>query len=180
LTSCQLVNVSPDSEGDNCYSPNLAAGFTVGTSYTTTTTGDASSTGDDGSNGDNAGTSTATTSTTGPAGISEISTQFEVPSGEIDDVTQTSLTLDGLTNGIKYVVVVTSVDGSGNFGPASTPVCNMPSPVSDFYSTFRQANGGAPSGSCALEGAGIPVHAPAFAVAFVGALAAWLRRRRMR
>jgi hypothetical protein len=109
-------------------------------------------------------------------GISEIPPQFNA--GEIDSITTTQITLTGLTNGVSYVIVVTSIDGSGNVGPASTPQCQMPAPVTDFYKTYREASGSTPSGSCTLERTGIPAQAPASGVAFVGALAAWLRRRR--
>jgi hypothetical protein len=112
------------------------------------------------------------------AGISEIAPQFAVPGGEFDDITQLSATIDGLTNGLNYVVVVTSIDGSGNVGPASTPMCQSPAPVNDFYKTYREADGSTPSGSCTLEGAGIPAQAPVTVMAFAGAFAAWLRRRR--
>jgi hypothetical protein len=181
LSGCHKANVSPDSGAGNCYSANLAPGFTVGTSYTTSTDEDAATDDEAGTDEDAATedeTTTSTTSTTGLAGIAEIAPQFQVPNGLISDITQTSLTLDGLTNGINYVVVVSSIDVSQNVGPASIPACASPAPVADFYKTYRQASGGAPSGSCTLEGAGIPVHAPASAVAFVGAMAAWLRRRR--
>ncbi len=180
LSGCTTRNVSPDSGAGSCYSANLAPGFTVGTSYTTTdedaATDDEAGTDEDAATEDE--TATSTTSTTGLAGISQIAPQFGVPGGMISDPTQQSLTIDGLTNGLIYRVVVSSVDLSQNVGPASLPACATPAPVADFYQTYRQASGGAPSGSCTLEGAGIPVHAPASAVAFVGAVAAWLRRRR--
>jgi hypothetical protein len=177
---CSLINVSIDSGAGNCYSPNLSAGFGVsGTSASTTaSTGDDGSTSDDGSVGSTVATTVSSTTATasGLPGISEIPPQFNA--GEIDSITTTQIALGGLTDGVNYVIVVTSIDGSGNVGPASLPACGMPAPVTDFYKTYRQANGSTPSGSCTLQRTGIPAQAPAFGVAFVGALAAWFRRRR--
>jgi hypothetical protein len=178
---CTLINVSVDSGSGNCFSPNLSGGFGVaGTSSSTSTSTDDSGSTDDASGASGTTVVTTVSSTTATAsglpGISEIPPQFNA--GEIDSITTTQVTLDGLTNGINYVVVVTTIDGSGNVGPASIPACGMPAPVTDFYKTYREASGSTPSGSCTLEGTGIPAQAPAFGVAFVGALVAWLRRRR--
>ena len=136
-SGCTLGRVPIDAGASNCYSPNLSAGFGVsGTSDSTIT-----STGDDGSTDDASSTastvvttvSSTTASASGLPGISEIPPQFNA--GEIDSITTTQVTLGGLTNGVIYDIVVTSIDGSGNVGPASLPACGIPAAVTDFYKT---------------------------------------------
>jgi len=87
------------------------------------------------------------------------------------------MTLSGLINFQSYAVVVTSLDGSGNVGPASPPQCAAPQPVSDFWSRYKENGGGA--GGCALEGRGGASSAPVLA-GVVALAAALLRRRRRR
>jgi hypothetical protein len=87
-------------------------------------------------------------------------------------------TVSGLTNGVTYNVVVSAVDGSGNVGPQSSPEqCNYPSPVDDFYKTYRMDGGGAGGGFCNLDAVGAPQGASIFSMGF-GALAFGLARRR--
>jgi hypothetical protein len=172
-SGCKIINVGINAGSDNCYSSELAAGFTVGTASSSVVDTDGSAD-DASSSADDSGT--AVTSGSGLPGISEIAPAFKA--GEIDQNTATTLTLTGLTNGLIYHVVVTSIDGFGNVGPASTQTCGSPAPVNDFYKTYREADGSPPSGSCTLEGAGIPAQAPVTVMAFAGAFAAWLRRRR--
>jgi MYXO-CTERM domain-containing protein len=110
-------------------------------------------------------------------GISEIPPQYKA--GEIDSVTATSLTLTGLTNGKNYHVVVTSIDGSGNVGPASPPQCAIPEPTSGFWKTYKSDNGSATG--CALEtGDGSSRDLPIFALGLGAVAAAFVRRRRSR
>jgi len=106
-------------------------------------------------------------------GISEIPPAYKA--GEIDSVTATSLTLTGLTNGLNYHVIVTSIDGSGNVGPASTVVCAKPAPVDDFWKTYKQDGGAA--GGCALEAGPNAQAGSVFAFGVFAAAAALLRRR---
>jgi hypothetical protein len=178
-SGCHSVNVNPP--GGACSSLNLVGSSTVvdGSSAPIATP-----TGDDGSTGDDATTpltfpSTSTSNDEGGVtlsggGISQIGNTFKA--GEIDDRSATQLTLTGLTNGAPYVVVVATLDGSGNVGPPSTPQCATPSAVSDFFARYR-GSGGQSGGSCALE-AGVPLEAPVFGIAIAAAAAALLRRRR--
>ena len=88
-----------------------------------------------------------------------------------------SFTVTGLTNGNYYAVAVSAVDAFGNVGPPSTPqACDYPAPVNDFWTVYRQDNGGA-GGFCALEAVGAPVGSTA-AFASLGAVAVALVRRR--
>jgi hypothetical protein len=128
-------------------------------------TGDGAITGDDGGGG----------MALAGGGISEIPPQYKA--GEIDDRTATQMTLTGLTNGVTYTIVVTSIDGSGNVGPPSTPQCAQPEPVNDFWATYKQ-NGGGASG-CALEGTGGATQLPVFGGALLS-LAALVRRKARR
>lgn len=178
--NCGGINVGG---GGTCYSANLTGHvYAVGTTSTTTTTTDAS-TADvttpavDASSSSSSGSSSGGSSeggvTLSGGGIASINGIYKA--GEIDDFTATQLTLTGLTNGLTYKVVVTSIDGSGNVGTPSTPTsCAKPSPTNDYWKTYKQ-DGGAASG-CALGGG---PGAPVFAVG-VGIVAAMLRRRRRR
>ncbi len=107
-------------------------------------------------------------------GIAEIPLQYKA--GEIDSITATSLTLTGLTNGLTYHVVVTSIDGSGNVGPVSTPQCGKPGPVNDFWQSYKDDGGGA--SGCALESGGNAQTGSVFGLGMFAAAAALLRRRR--
>ncbi|HEX8796121.1 MAG TPA: hypothetical protein VF765_34460, partial [Polyangiaceae bacterium] len=110
-------------------------------------------------------------------GISSINPKYEV--GEIDDFTATQLTLTGLTNGDSYTVVVTSIDGSGNVGPVSTPpACGKPQPTNDYWKTYKKDNGGALG--CALEYGSGSGDVPMFALGVAAAAAAFIRRRTRR
>jgi len=113
----------------------------------------------------------------GGVGIAEIAPQYKA--GEVDDRTATNLTLTGLTNGHNYVVVVTSIDGSGNVGPVSTPQCGQPEPTSDFWKTYKHDQGSATG--CALEaGDGSSSDLPLFALGLAATAAAFVRRRKTR
>jgi hypothetical protein len=93
--------------------------------------------------------------------------------------TNATHTITGLTNGVRYHVVVASVDNFGNVGPPSSPpVCATPMPVNDFWKIYRTDGGQAGGGFCALEAVGAPASS---SVAFAGAgalVALGLRRRR--
>ena|GEM_PF-1015895 len=168
---CHYVNVA---SGAACSSSVLSSTFVVGGGGTVTADGSVAPA--------PAPTPVATTGEGGEleggvtlsgGGISAIPPQYK--GGEVDDRTATQLTLTGLTNGVNYVVAVTSVDGSGNVGPVSTPQCAQPQPVDDFWKTYKQEGGGA--SGCALEGAGPVAQMPVFGAA-VAAILALLRRRR--
>ena len=172
MMSCTNLNVGG---GGLCVSTNLTGHiFTIGSSTTTTTT-DASTdvivpvTGDD--------SSTSSTGAEGGVtlaggGIAEIDPKYKA--GEIDDITGTQLTLTGLTNGLNYVVVVTSIDGSGNVGPISEPPsCKQPEPTGDYWKTYKKDGGNATG--CALGGG---AGAQVFGVGIALAAAALARRRR--
>jgi hypothetical protein len=181
-------SAAPDASTKNCTKENSGGGgacasfnltgrvTTVGGGSTTTTTGDAATdvfvpvvTGDETtSTGAEGGV------TLSGGGISQIDPKFKA--GEIDDITATQLTLTGLTNGLNYVVVVTTIDGSGNVGPISEPPnCKQPEPTDDYWKTYKKDGGGATG--CALGGG---PEAPVFAVGIIAAAAGLARRRRRR
>lgn len=156
-------------EGGACYSAAFDNQFIVngGSSSTPVTTTDDSGTivGAEGG------------AALGGGGISLINPKYEV--GEIDDFTATQLTVTGLTNGDSYTLVVTSIDGSGNVGPVSTPACGKPEPTNDYWKTYKKDNGGATG--CALEsGSGSNSDTPAFALGLAATAAAFIRRRTRR
>lgn len=168
-TNCSGITVGV--EGGTCYSSALESHvFTLnggGSSTPITTTDDSGAT-----VGGEGGVSLA------GGGISSINPKYEV--GEIDDFTATQLTLTGLTNGDSYTVVVTSIDGSGNVGPVSTPAaCGKPEPTNDYWKTYKKDNGGALG--CALEyGSDSGGDVPLFALGVAAVAAAFIRRRTRR
>jgi hypothetical protein len=172
MTKCIPTNMGG---GGLCASFALTSGgFTIGSGTTTTTTGDASSdafvpvsTGDDSS----VSTGAEGGVTLAGGGIASIDPHYKA--AEIDDKTATQITLTGLTNGLNYVVVVSSIDGSGNVGPVSTTTCLQPEPTDDYWKTYKK-DGGTASG-CALGGG---TGAPVFAMGIAAAAAALARRRR--
>lgn len=137
--------------------------------------------------------------TSGIGGISSIPCQYAVdvgcPSGspiytENQQITVASETgaqfqISNLVNGVTYAVAVSAVDSSGNPGPATSPMCNYPAPVNDFYEVYRDAGGAAGGGFCALQGGtkldastGSPIGSwIPLATAGVAVLAAGRRRR---
>jgi MYXO-CTERM domain-containing protein len=104
-------------------------------------------------------------------GIASIDPHYKAT--EIDDKTATQITLTGLTNGLNYVVVVSSIDGSGNVGPVSTTTCLQPEPTDDYWKTYKKNNG--TTSGCTLDGG---TGAPVFAMGIAAAAAALARRRR--
>ncbi len=168
--TCNPSGITVGVEGGACYSSALESHvFTLngGTSTPVTSTDDSGTS--SGSVGAEGGMSLA------GGGISSINPKYEV--GEIDDFTATQLTLTGLTNGDNYTVVVTSIDGSGNVGPVSTPACGTPQPTNDYWKTYKKDNGGALG--CALE-SGTSNDVPLFALGLAATAAAFIRRRTRR
>jgi hypothetical protein len=179
--NCNPVNMGGSGDGgaSSCADLVLTAHqFVVNGAPTTETTADgavveleASATPVVGDEGEDGGV------TLSGGGISEIPPQYKA--GEIDSVTATSLTLTGLTNGKLYHVAVTSIDGSGNVGPASALQCAIPAPTSDFWKTYKTDQGSATG--CAFEsGDGTSSDVPLFALGVGAIAAAYVRRRRTR
>jgi len=178
MVNCNPVNMGGSGDGGASACDDLILTghqFIVGGAPTTETTADGSvieveaSTPIVGGEGEEGGV------TLSGGGISQIPLQYKA--GEIDSVTATSLTLTGLTNGKLYHVVVTSIDGSGNVGPVSTPQCAIPEPTSDFWKTYKSDNGSATG--CALEsGDGSSSDLPLVALGIAVTGAAFMRRRR--
>lgn len=165
--TCNPSGITVGVEGGACYSSALESHvFTVngGGSTPITSTDDS---------GLSVGAEGGVTLSGG--GISSINPKYEV--GEIDDFTATQLTLTGLTNGDSYTVVVTSIDGSGNVGPVSTPACGTPQPTNDYWKTYKKDNGGALG--CALESES-DGNVSLFALGLAATAAAFIRRRTRR
>jgi hypothetical protein len=68
--------------------------------------------------------------------------------------TNTSATIDHLTNNVAYDVTVRAFDQAGNIGPASSAVSATPLPVDDFWDTYQKA-GGRETGGCGTGAAGL-------------------------
>jgi hypothetical protein len=169
-----MVNCNPINTGGGgaCNSYYLTAGSWVVSGSGTTQPFEAST--DD--SGTSSGGGDAGEALSG-GGIASIDPKYK--GYELDDRIPSPITLTGLTNGHNYVVVVTTIDGSGNVGPVSTPQCGQPEPTSDFWKTYKSDNGSA--AGCALEaGDGSSSDLPLFALGIGATAAAFLRRRRTR
>lgn len=139
---------------------------------------------------------------TGIGGIATIPCQYAVNVGctsgspvytesnniTVTGETNTTFNISNLVDGVTYAVAVSAVDNSGNPGPPSTPQCNYPAPVNDFFDLYRDAGGLAGGGFCALQGGtkldastGSPVSSwVAVGATGIALLAAGRRRRRGR
>jgi len=108
-------------------------------------------------------------------GISEYS--LALLAGMVDDPTATSLTETSVSGGESVATVVTSVDGSGNFGPPSSSACAS-------ITGAASVDGGAPApaetatAKCGCSEAGAT--APASGALALGAVALMFARRRRR
>jgi hypothetical protein len=91
----------------------------------------------------------------------------------------THFNITGLTNGALYNVAVAAVDNSGNVGPPSPLVCQLPLPVDDFFKVYREAGGGAGGNFCSLDVIGGPA-ASSFSAGVLGVTALAFGRRRRR
>jgi hypothetical protein len=150
-----------------CASPNLSGGYSIDGGVVEDAAGLVSASG---------GLSTIPCSYVLGVGSGCYSGGGETVTGE----STTGYTITGLTNGRTYDVVVASVDGYGNVGPASSCVHDFPAPVNDFLDMYANDGGKAGGGFCALLAVGL---APGSPTAFGGVVAvaiALSRRRRKR
>jgi hypothetical protein len=92
--------------------------------------------------------------------------------------TTTSLTCPGLVNGTTYTVAVAGIDSFGNTGPLSTPDCQMPMAVTDFWNEYRDDGGQAGGGFCNVRDLRSPATAAPVIVFGVWAALATVRRRK--
>jgi uncharacterized protein (TIGR03382 family) len=110
---------------------------------------------------------------TGPGVDPTVSTSTSKASGAVAGTGSGSVRIDGLTNGVIYAVYVTAYSTADN---ASDPVfagTASPTPVNDFWETYRAA-GGREQGGCA-SGAGA---AGTLALLAAASLVALFRRRK--
>jgi hypothetical protein len=138
------------------------------------------------------GSDSAVSSSQGGGGISTILCQYlssascsagapaytNNGSPSVTGIAISSQMITNLTNGATYNVAVAAVDASGNVGPQSSVVCDMPAPVNDFYKIYRMDGGRAGGGFCALEAVGAPGGAPIVSLGIGGAALALARRRK--
>lgn len=89
-----------------------------------------------------------------------------------DSVNGNEVTIDRLTDGQRYSVIVKAYSIGGNPSVASTPVFGTPTPVDDFWDVYTNTPGAEEQGGCGVGGAG-PV-----ALLGVAGLLAVLRRRK--
>jgi hypothetical protein len=92
----------------------------------------------------------------------------------------THLNITNLVDGANYNVVVAAVDNSGNVGPASPLVCQIPQPVNDFFKVYRMDGGGAGGNFCSLDVVGGPAASSFASAGSLGLAALALGRRRRR
>jgi hypothetical protein len=171
---CFYVNVGPTStpgsvsNAGTCTSANLSGGFSVDSGVVENEAGIVSAGG---------GISTISCAYVIGVGSNCYSAGGETVTGE----STTQYTIEGLTNGTTYDVVVAAVDGSGNVGPPSSCVHDFPAPVNDFFATYRNDGGRAGGSFCALDAVGLRVgSAGLFGGLGAGILAVLRRRRRVR
>jgi hypothetical protein len=134
---------------------------------------------------DSDGATDAGTIVSGPGGISDVpdANLLGAQNGggaTIADKSAGQYTITGLTNGVKYHVVVAAVDAFGNVGPSSNEVCDLPAPTQDFWQTYKNDGGGAGGGFCALEAPGARVPSSLAGAGLVVTAVALFRRRRRR
>jgi hypothetical protein len=100
--------------------------------------------------------------------------------GSIGSAASTSANATGLKNGTYYTVAIAGIDNYGNTGPLSTPACNTPQEVIDFWQTYRDDGGQAGGGFCSVRDLGSPATAAPVIVFGAWAILTVLRRRRER
>ncbi|HEX7666833.1 MAG TPA: hypothetical protein VF407_20030, partial [Polyangiaceae bacterium] len=163
---CSYENQSTGTSGSaGCYSSEIVPGG--GTTTTTTTGDDESGTGTD---------TVATGITPPPANIGDYLCGKD--GSNVGSPTSSQTTLTGLKNGTHYVVGVAAYDVVGNIGPMSEIGCDSPTPVTDFWDTYKAAGGGAGGGFCSVDKNGEPAGLSAFALVGVASAISIVRRRR--
>jgi MYXO-CTERM domain-containing protein len=103
------------------------------------------------------------------------------PFVDVAGATAVSATIDGLTDGIEYIVAVAATDAYGNVGELSSydgtfGTCQYPQPVSDFWTSYGGSGGQAGGSFC--SGAGSPADAGETALLLGAALIFVVRRRK--
>jgi len=86
-------------------------------------------------------------------------------------------TINGLTNGTSYAVAVAAQDAFLNPGTISSPSCQTPIQLNDFFETYRN-DGGLAGGGCSLDMLGAPAGGATVAVVAFSSMLALARRRR--
>jgi hypothetical protein len=127
-----------------------------------------------------AGVDASAVTTTSETGTAPSPQQLAHLYTTLQNNTATQYTLTGLKDGYTYTVAVAAVDNLEDNGPLSPPTCATPSPISDFWTIYRDSGGLAGGGYCALDGVGAPTGAGIFGVAMATALFGWVRRRRQK
>jgi hypothetical protein len=94
--------------------------------------------------------------------------------------TSTSHRIQGLENGVPYLVAVAALDRNGNTSPTDVAWAQQPIPTTDFYEGYRAVGGEATGGYCATAGPGRGLAALEALAAFAAAALAWSRSRRGR
>lgn len=102
------------------------------------------------------------------------------PFVDVAGATAVSATIDGLTDGVEYIVAVAATDAYGNVGELSSydgtfGTCQYPQPVSDFWTSYGGSGGQAGGSFC--SGAGSPADAGGSALV-LGAAMIFVRRRK--
>lgn len=95
------------------------------------------------------------------------------------NATSSDTTISGLTNGTSYAVAVVAEDVFLNPGKISSPTCQSPVKLNDFFETYVN-DGGQAGGSCSLDMLGAPAGGASFAVIAFSAMLALARRRRQK
>jgi hypothetical protein len=112
-------------------------------------------------------------------GISLISPQYLA--GEVDDPMATELTqTNDLTGDARYAAVVTSVDGSGNYGPTSPAACATPTASSPSSSSSPSSKSSTVKAGCGCTAAGSRSDGWTVLLAASALLATLARRRTSR
>jgi len=159
--ACFTVNVAQGGQSIGSCTSSVLGSAVVQDSGTTAVEGDS---GEDAALEEQA---TDSGTTTGIGGIATIPCQYALDVGcasgtpiytgqqvTVTGETNTRFNISGLVDQQTYAVAVSAVDNSGNPGPPSTPTCNYPAPVNDFFTDYRSAGGLAGGGFCALNGGG--------------------------
>jgi hypothetical protein len=118
-----------------------------------------------------------------PTGLMNLAFQYGQPTGMAHlcgqtGGTSTSYNIVGLLDGNYYNVAIAATDAAGNVGPLSNVVCQTPQPISDFWTLYTEAGGGAGGGFCSADGVGVPAGTSGLGVLMVASIVTMVRRRR--